>query len=173
LLGGAGWVESRAGRRYRTKEDAVLTQVQDLREFKIFEELNDRELETIAKIAKTEELGKGAQLTQVGHSAANLYLIKKGLVTVMTPGPEGRDLPVDEVGPGQIVGWSTLTGPYLYTATTVTAEKATLIVVNGNKLRQVFEINNHIGYRVLKGIGYVVARRMAAIEAKCATSCGE
>jgi len=146
----------------------VLTNVADLREFKIFEELTDRELETIAKIAKTEELGKGAHLTRTGATANNLYLIKKGLVTIMAPGPKGEDLPVDEVGPGQIVGWSALTGPYVDTATTVTAEKSALIVLNGNKLRDIFEVNNHIGYRVLKGIGYIVARRMTAIEGKVA-----
>jgi CRP-like cAMP-binding protein len=145
----------------------VLTEVQDLREFKIFEELSDRELETIAKIAKTEELGKGAHLTQTGARASTLYLIKKGRVTVMTPSPGGKEMPVDDVGPGQVVGWSTLTGPYVYRATTVTAETSSLIVINGNKLREIFEINNHIGYRVLKGIGYIVGRRMAAIEAKC------
>jgi hypothetical protein len=56
----------------------------------------------------------------------------------------------------------------LYTATTVTAEKSTLIVPNGSKLRQVFEVNNHIGYRGVKGIGSVVAQRIAAVEKKCA-----
>ena len=53
------------------------------------------------------------------------------------------------------------------------AEKSTLIVINGSKLREIFEVNNHIGYRVLKGIGYVVARRMAAIEAKCVIADGK
>jgi len=145
-----------------------LTEAHDLREFKIFKELNERELETIAKIAKTEELGPGAHLTEVGASAANLYLVKKGLVTIMARDADGRQSPVDQLGPGEIVGWSTVTGPYLYTASTVTAEKSTLIVMNGNKLREIFEVNNHIGYRVLKGIGSVVARRMAAIESRCA-----
>jgi CRP/FNR family transcriptional regulator len=146
----------------------VLTDVQDLREFKIFEELNERELETIAKIAKTEELGKGAHLTRTGAPASNLYLVKEGRVTVLATGPEGKEVPVDEAGPGQVVGWSALTGPYIYTATTVTAEQSSLIVINGNKLREIFEINNHIGYRVLKGIGYVVARRLEGMEGKIA-----
>lgn len=162
------WVESWQGPEIEPKGAAVLTDVGELREFKIFEELNDRELETIAKIAKTEELGKGAHLTRIGAAASNLYLVKKGLVTVMAPGAGGKEIPVDEVGPGQVVGWSALTGPYVYTATTVTAEKSALIVLNGNKLRDIFEVNNHIGYRVLKGIGYIVARRMTAIESKIA-----
>jgi CRP/FNR family transcriptional regulator, cyclic AMP receptor protein len=152
---------------------AVLTEVKDLRGFKIFDELDDRELEIIAKIAKTEELGKGAVLTQAGKAASQLYLVVKGSVTIMTPGPGDKEMRVDEVGPGQIVGWSTLTGPYIYTATTMTAESSTLIVIGGSKLREIFEVNNHIGYRVLKGIGHVVARRMAAIEAKCAVGNGQ
>jgi CRP/FNR family cyclic AMP-dependent transcriptional regulator len=157
----------------RARGATVLAEVENLREFKIFEELNDRELETIAKVARTEELGPGAHLTQVGATASHLYLVMKGRVTVMARGPQGKEVPVDEVGPGNIVGWSTLTGPYVYTASTVTAEKSMLIVINGNKLRQIFEINNHVGYRVLKGIGSVVARRLAAIEAKCAVNCVE
>jgi CRP/FNR family transcriptional regulator, cyclic AMP receptor protein len=148
----------------------VLTDAGELREFKIFEELNERELETVAKVAKTEELGKGAHLTRIGAPANSLYLIKKGLVTIIAAGPGGRELPVDEVGPGDIVGWSALTGPYVYTATTVTAEKSSLIVLNGNKLRDIFEANNHIGYRVLKGIGYIINRRMSALEGKIAVT---
>ena len=99
----------------------MLTEVKDLRGFKIFDELDDRELEIIAKIAKTEELGEGAILTRAGKAASQLYLVVKGSVTIMTPGPGDREMRVDEVGPGQIVGWSTLTGPYIYTATTMTA----------------------------------------------------
>jgi len=151
----------------------VLTEVEQLREFKIFEELNERELESIAKIAKTEELGPGAHLTEAGSVASNLYLVKKGRVAILARGPKGKEVPVDEVGPGDIVGWSTVTGPYLYTASTVTTEKSTLIVINGNKLRQIFEVNNHVGYRVLKGIGSVVARRLSAFENKFAHYPGE
>ncbi len=148
----------------------MLTEVGDLREFNIFDELNDRELECIAKIAKLEELGKGASLTHAGAPASNLYLVKEGLVSVLSPGVSGREVAVDEVGPGQVVGWSALTGPYLYTASTVTADKCTLIVLNGNKLRDIFEVNNHIGYRVLKGIGHIVARRITAMEGKIAVN---
>jgi CRP-like cAMP-binding protein len=144
----------------------VLTEVEDLRDFKIFEELNDRELEVIAKVAKVEELGKGAQLTRAGAPATNLYLVKLGLVTIMAPNPTGSEVAVDEVGPGQVVGWSALTGPYIYTASTVTADKATLIVISGNKLREIFEVNNHIGYRVLKGMGAVISRRISMLENK-------
>lgn len=151
----------------------MLTHIEDLREFKIFQELDERELEMIAKIAKTEELGEGATLTRTDATASTVYLIEKGLVTVLAPGPHDREVVVDELGPGQIIGWSTLTGPYIYRATTVTAEPSTIIVINGSKLRQLFEVDNQIGYRVLKGVGYVVARLVTALENKIAAGRAE
>ncbi len=135
-----------------------------LRELKIFEELNDRELEQIAKGAKIEELGPGATLTEAGAPANRLYLIVEGRVTVNVQGPQGKTIGADELGPGQVLGWSALVGPYIYTASGVTVEKSKLIVFSGSKLREIFEINNHIGYRVLKGMGAVISRRISALE---------
>jgi CRP/FNR family transcriptional regulator, cyclic AMP receptor protein len=152
-----------------TKRGAgVLTDAGELREFKVFDELNERELESVAKIAKTETLGTGARLTEIGSPASRLYLIKDGLVDVAVSGPGGKEVVVDQVGPGDVIGWSTLTGPYLYTASCTCAERTGLIVLNGSRLRELFEMNNHIGYRVLKGMGSVISRRVTAIEKKCA-----
>lgn len=143
-----------------------------LRKFKIFEELNDRELEQIAETGKIEELGEGARLTEAGFTATNLYLIVEGQVGVSVRGPEGKELRADELGPGQLIGWSSLVGPYIYTATATTLKNTTLIIFSGSKLRQIFEINNHIGYRVLKGMGNVISRRIAQIEMRSAEATG-
>jgi hypothetical protein len=43
-------------------------------------------------------------------------------------------------------------------------------VLNGARLRELFETNNHIGYRVLRGMGSVIARRISAIEKKCVSN---
>ena len=149
----------------------MVTDTGELREFKIFEELNERELESVAKIAKTETLGPGARLTELGAPASRLYLVKEGVVDVAVPGPGEKEVVVDQVGPGDVIGWSTLTGPYLYTASCSCADRCTLIVLNGSRMRELFEMNNHIGYRVLKGMGSVISRRVTAIERKCAGSC--
>jgi CRP-like cAMP-binding protein len=146
----------------------VVTDTGELREFKIFDELNDRELEQVAKIAKTETLGPGARLTEIGAPANRTYLVKSGSVTIFVHDAEGKEMPVDTVVAGDVIGWSALTGPYIYTAACACAEKSTLIVLNGARMRDLFEANNHIGYRVLKGMGSIIARRMSAIEKQCA-----
>jgi CRP/FNR family cyclic AMP-dependent transcriptional regulator len=145
-------VERRPLRAHRTgREGNVFVDTAMLREFKIFDELNDRELETIAKAAKWEELGPGARLSEAGTPAKHLYLIVEGLLDVNVVGPHGKSIGADQIGPGQVFGWGAIVGPYIYTASGVTAEKTKFIVFSGSKLREIFEVNNHIGYRVLKG----------------------
>jgi CRP/FNR family transcriptional regulator, cyclic AMP receptor protein len=145
----------------------MLADIDELRQFKIFEELNERELEQIAKISRTGELGPGAKLTATGASADKLYLLKQGKIEIKVPGRGPHEVVVEEVGPGEIVGWSTVTGPFVYTASSWTSERSSVIEVNGLRLRELFEANNHVGYRVLKGIGYVTLKRIAALQARC------
>lgn len=148
----------------------MLVDVALLRNYKIFEELNERELEQVAKAAKIEELGEGATLTRAGKPANHLYLIVEGRASVTVEGPGGKTVGADELEAGQIVGWSAVVGPYVYAATIVTLEKSKLVVFNGSKLRELFEVNNHIGYRVLKGMGTVISRRLSALENKFVAS---
>jgi CRP-like cAMP-binding protein len=148
----------------------VVTDTGELRAFKIFDELNERELEQVAKIAKTETLGEGARLTEIGAPANRIYHIKEGSVAIFVSGAGGQEVPVDTVGAGDVIGWPALTGPYIYTAACLCAERSTLIVLNGARLRELFETNNHIGYRVLRGMGSVIARRISAIEKKCVSN---
>jgi CRP/FNR family cyclic AMP-dependent transcriptional regulator len=145
----------------------MLADIDELRQFKIFEELDERELEQIAKISKSEELGPGVRLTATGSAADVVYLLKRGKIEIRVPGKGPQEVSVEEIGPGEIVGWSTLTGPYVYKASCWTSERSSVIEVSGGRLRQLFETNNHIGYRVLKGLGYVVARRITALQARC------
>jgi len=145
----------------------MLANIDELRQFKIFEELNERELEQIAKISNSEELGPGARLSATGASADHLYLLMQGKIAIKVPGQGPQEVLVEEIGPGEIVGWSTVTGPYVYTASCWTSERSSVIEVSGTRLRQLFEANNHIGYRVLKGVGYVVSKRITALQARC------
>ena len=66
---------------------------------------------------------------------------------------------IDELGPGEVLGWGAVTEPHVYTASAWITEPAELIVVDGKDLRELCDANKRIGYQVAKGIGEVISKR--------------
>lgn len=131
----------------------------ELRRFKIFAELDPADLDAIARISHVQRYEAGERLTTEGATADRLYLFLGGRAAVRARSPEGRDIVIDETGPGDLLGWSAAMAPYVYTASAWTTEPSEVIVVPGDRLRRLCESNSHIGYHVVRGIGEVISRR--------------
>ncbi len=143
-----------------------MVDIEKLKKFKIFKNLNERELELIANIAKEEMYEAGARIFAEKALATELYLTLEGKVEIKILGDSDEQVVIDKVGPGEIFGWSAVTEPYTFTAAAWTSEKTKLVVFKGERLRELFEKNNHIGYRVVKEIATVISRRLKAMESK-------
>ncbi len=137
----------------------MLSGIDELRQFKIFAELDEADLGTIARIAHIQEYETAEELTTEGAAADQLYLFLKGKAAVKVRGPDGRQVLIDELGPGEMLGWGAVIEPHVYTASAWTTEPSGLIVIDGKSLRELCETNKHIGYQVVKGIGEVISRR--------------
>jgi len=133
--------------------------IDELRQFKIFAELDLADLDAIAQISHIEDFETGEELTAEGAPAERLYLFVKGGATVKVRSPEGRQVPIDELGPGELLGWGAVMEPHVYTASAWTTEPSEAIVVPGAELRELCETNKQIGYHLAKGIGEVMSRR--------------
>ena len=133
--------------------------VDELRRCKIFADLDQADLEAVAKIAHIAECETGEELTTEGAPADRLYLFVKGKAAVKVRSPEDRQVLIDEVAAGDLLGWSAAMEPYVYTASSWTTEPSEVIVITGVDLRGLCEANPHIGYEVGKGIGEVISRR--------------
>lgn len=133
---------------------------EDLHRFKIFAELNREDLDAVAKIAYVQEYPAGQELTTEGTEADRLFLFVRGKAAVKARSPEGVQVLIDQVSPGELLGWSAAVDPpQVYTASSWTTEPSEVIVVPGPALRKLCETNKHIGYAVAKGIGEVISRR--------------
>jgi len=130
-----------------------------LKDFGIFAELDPEQLGRVASISRLQEYPKGAQLTTEGEDAEFLYLILTGRATVKVHHPSGGTGVLDEVGPGDELGWSAVTPPYRYTATSEVAEPIRAIVIRGADLRALAERDHRLGYLVSQGALRIVARR--------------
>ena len=141
---------------------------EQLRKFRVLGELDDQELDQVAGIARVEVRAAGDQIAAERSLAHTLYLVLDGQVDIRMTSPEGRLVTIDSVGAGETFGWSAVVDPFTFTAAAWVAQDARIIAINGEALRALFEADNRIGYRALKGIIGVVSRRVHALRSKLA-----
>ena len=137
----------------------MLSGIDELRQFKIFAELDDEDFESIGSIAHVREFETAEKLTAEGAPADQLYLFLKGNASVRVRSPEGQHVLIDELGPGEMLGWGAVVEPHVYTASAWTSKPSKVIVVDGGRLRELCDTNKRIGYHVAQGIGEVISRR--------------
>ncbi|TET62565.1 MAG: cyclic nucleotide-binding domain-containing protein [Candidatus Stahlbacteria bacterium] len=143
-----------------------MVDIEKLKKFKIFKDLNQRELELIANIAEYEAYEAGKRIFEEKALATTLYLTLEGKIEIKIRGDGTEQIVIDQVEPGEIFGWSAVTEPYTFTAAAWTLEKTKFITFSGERLKDLFDKNNHIGYRVVKEIAVVISRRLKAMESK-------
>ncbi len=156
--------ERRKTRRALKPEVAKVQQgIDELRRFKIFEALEDEDFEAIAHIARVREFEVAEKLTTEGGPAEYLYLFVRGKAAVKVHGADGRQVLIDELGPGDVLGWGAITEPHVYTASAWTTRPSDVIVIDGKRLRDLCEANKRIGYEVAKSIGEVISKRFGRV----------
>ena len=143
-----------------------MVDVEELRGFELFANLGDKELAEIAKIGSPEKLGVGSEVFAEDEAASTLYLVADGKVAVKMKSRKGQQVVVDEVGPGEMFGWSAVLDEQTFTAAADTIEDSTLLAFDGDRLRQLFAENHRIGYRVVGNIALVISSRLANLRSK-------
>jgi len=134
--------------------------IEDLRQFAIFKELTDIELQNIAEIVKKHEYPADKRIFEEKSIASNLYLLLKGKVVIKKKSDLGQgQIIIDTIKPGEIFGWSSISEPHNFTAAAHTVEASEFLTISSDVLRDLFKKNNHIGYRVMTEIATVISSR--------------
>ena len=138
---------------------------QVLKECGVFSTLSDAELEKVSGSILEKEYEAGTTIFQEGDNAEELLILQEGKVAVQMTLPKAqlemsRRITVDVVTRNEVVGWSAIVEPYMYTFTAVCLQKVRALSISGTKLRWLLRDNPEIGYEVLKGLIKVVASRL-------------
>ena len=143
----------------------MMTAKQALRECQVFSTLSNDALEEVASLALEKQYEAGTVIFQEGDSARELLILQEGQVAVqMTLSrlqPEmSRRITVDVVTRNEVIGWSALVEPYVYTLTAICLQKVKALSISGDKLKWMVRDNHKIGYEVLNGLVKVIASRL-------------
>lgn len=144
----------------------VSTQV--LKEFGLFQGLDDSELTKIAELCNERTLDEGTLYFDQGKEAKEIHLCRSGKVDIVVRlrEPWGIEVTVHKAGGGEVFGWSSLVEPYIYTASAKIVERTEDIYIKASDLSKLFEENTRIGYIFMRNLSAVISSRLTEYRQK-------
>jgi CRP-like cAMP-binding protein len=124
--------------------------------------LKREHLETLAKCAMPVRHVGGAVIFREGDPANRFYLIEQGHVAVEATEKDGRRVPVQVIGPGDVLGWSWLFPPYTWHFDARAVEPISAIFFYGSRLREQGEEDHDFGFEMMKRMAQVILERLQA-----------
>lgn len=140
-----------------TKQDVFET----LRSLAFFRGMNDSEIRSLASLAKPVEFSAGTVIFNESDVATHSYLIVEGSVLLEICGPD-KCTTILTIGPGELLGWSTMLGAPRLTATARCLETTRAIEVVGSEVLALCEQDHGFGYQLMKCIARTLSGRLTA-----------
>ena len=119
------------------------------RKFSLFEELDDRELASIAAVAKPRRYAKDDVVFHADESGDIFCLIKEGQVKVTMISPEGKEIILSMLGPGEFFGEMALLDDEPRSATIIAMEPLDLVTIWRADFLQILQENFSISKKLL------------------------
>lgn len=144
---------------------------EQLRRYPYFADISDEALKEVAMLSEEVAATAGTTLFSEGDKAESLYILVEGEVDLQYTLGSGELRTVDTLVAGDLILWSALVEPYKSTGTGSVRKEgdAKLIAIDGQKLRQLCESNNDLGYRMLICITTLLATRLEGARVQLAT----
>ncbi|MDY7041339.1 MAG: cyclic nucleotide-binding domain-containing protein, partial [Chloroflexota bacterium] len=139
-----------------------------LKQFRIFGEFNDNELQMLASLAQEMNYEAGDFIVKEGEEAGYFYVVESGKVGVekdLRLGPHGasRRTTVQVLTKGDGFGYSSLIGEaHSYGRSAVCLEQTTVIRIDSAGLRDLLEKCPHLGYNVMNQLALIISSRLGS-----------
>ena len=107
-------------------------------------------LEQLAAESTMRKLSAGGIVFREGSMNDNLYLVRSGRLALEMNVPGRGIVRILTLGPGEMVGWSSLFSQGKMTASAVVVEDAEVVVAPADKLRELSETNRDFGFHLMR-----------------------
>ena len=144
-----------------------------LRRYPYFGPLNDDQLKAIAMIADEKTYPKDMLLVKENTPANKLMVLLEGDVDLIySGGGEGAicNALVGSIAPGEVLGISSLIEPYIYICSARTTMPVKVIEVDGIALRALMEVDQRLGYALMRHTASAVLERLKYTQVELAAA---
>ncbi len=133
-----------------------------LRRFSLFAGLDPAWFKDIAMVGEEVKLAQGEWLFHEGDDADALYLVLNGSVELKIDldVQSSRQADISTVSAGEVLGWSALVEPEVYTLGAVAASDVQLVRLDAAGLRKLMEQNCEFGFHLMRQLAKVLGQRL-------------
>ncbi|HEY3593255.1 MAG TPA: cyclic nucleotide-binding domain-containing protein [Polyangiaceae bacterium] len=128
----------------------------------MFRGLTPDHIDLLTSNASTAEYGNRHRVFTCGALADKFYIIQKGKVGVEIPAIAGAPLTIQTVSDGSVLGWSWLMPPYRWLFDARALAPSSIVVLDGERVREVCESDPKLGYELMKRFALLMAERLNA-----------
>ncbi len=127
-----------------------------------FSGIDNDDLGFLARNTNETPLEKNEILFRQGEPADKFYLVRSGRISVYIPAISGPPLEIQNLGMGEILGWSWLISPYRWNFQAKAEDTSVLFEFDGQAILERCEQNPKFGYELLKRFAALMAERLSA-----------
>ncbi len=120
----------------------------------------------LAEIATHKQFAPGETILRQRETADRFFLIEKGSVSLDYELPRQRQVQIQEIGPGEALGWSWLAKPYKWQFTATATDRVTASVFRVADLRKLFARDPALGYAMMERAAQALLERLQATRHK-------
>jgi CRP-like cAMP-binding protein len=136
--------------------------IETLREIRFLHDIGPMHLEQIAKIGRLSDYDAGAIVFHQGDVAQLVYLVVSGNVSLEICAAGAGCKQIFTVGPGELLGWSSVLEQSCYTARARALEKTRLVEIYVTQLLTICQRDPQFGYELMHRTALALAKRLSA-----------
>ncbi|MBW2492717.1 MAG: cyclic nucleotide-binding domain-containing protein [Deltaproteobacteria bacterium] len=142
-----------------------MTVVSDFKKFEFFNAFSENQLKELAKVTERKAFKKGNEIYKEGDRANEIFIVTKGWVSLRKIDPE-KDIGIsfENRGRGELFGTACFMTPQEYTLNAICMEDSDVLVLNADKLFDLFQKDYQIGYLFSKEIAKVYFERYKSVK---------
>ena len=122
----------------------------------------DSHLAVLARICWVAPVRQGRLLFAEGDTARRFWLIRSGHVALDVHAPGGRQLIVETLGPGDLLGLSWLVPPFHWQFSATAVQDTMTFEFNAEAVREACESDAGLGYQLLQRVMSAASSRLQA-----------
>lgn len=137
-----------------------------LRKSELFKDCTAQEIEKVAAACESKTFKAGETVIEAQSAANTLYIVDEGCVEIRFPVTYllgSQEVTLDRKLKGDVLGWSAIVHPHVFTLSAVAAKDSTLLTIASVDMEKLCA-DDHFGHVFMRNLADIIAQRFNMLQ---------